>query len=170
MELSEAIEKRRSIRKYKKEVPSDDLIRKCVEAACFAPSAHNSQPWKFVVVKDKEKILALSKTQPWSAFLAGAPVVIVALAEESKSPRHWIEDLSCAIMLLMLKAAELGLGTCWNAVYSPEDQKREDYVRKILGIPSKYRVLANIGLGFPDEKPAKKKVKSFEEAVLEIKD
>ena len=167
MELSQAIEARRSIRKYKKEVPSDELIKKCIEAACFAPSAHNSQPWKFIVVKDEEKILALSKTQPYSAFLANAPVVIVALAEENKSPRHWVEDLSCAIMLLMLKAVELGLGTCWNAVYSPEDQKREEYVRKILGIPSKYRVLANIGLGFPDEKPAKKKVKSFEEAVLE---
>jgi nitroreductase len=166
MELSKAIEARRSIRKYKKEVPSDDLIKQCIEAACYAPSAQNSQPWKFVVVKDREKILALSKTQPYSAFLANAPVVIVALAEEEKSPRHWVEDLSCAIMLLMLKAAELGLGTCWNAVYSPGDQKKEEYVRKLLGIPSKYRVLANIGLGFPDEKPAKKKVKSFEEAVL----
>ena len=165
MELSEAIIARRSIRKYKREVPSDDLIKQCIEAACYAPSAKNSQPWKFVIVKDREKISALSKTQPYSAFLANAPVVIVALAEEEKSPRHWIEDLSCAIMLLMLKAAELGLGTCWNAVYSPENQKREEYVRKLLGIPEKYRVLANIGLGFPDEKPGKKKIKSFEEAV-----
>lgn len=166
MELSEVIEKRRSIRKYKKEIPSDELIRKCIEAACYAPSARNSQPWKFVVVKDREKILALSKTQPYSSFLANAPVVIVALAEEEKSPRHWVEDLSCAIMLLMLKATELGLGTCWNAVYSPEDQKREEYVRKVLGIPRKYRVLANIAVGFPDEKPEEKKIKSFEEAVL----
>jgi nitroreductase len=125
----------------------------------------NSQPWKFVVVKDREKILGLSKTQPYSAFLANAPVVIVALAEESKSPHHWVEDLSCAIMLFMLKATELGLGTCWNAVYSPENQKREEYVRKLLGIPSKYRVLANIGLGFPNERPGEKKIKSFEEAV-----
>jgi nitroreductase len=168
MEFSKVIEARRSIRKYKKEMPSDDLIKQCIEAACYAPSAQNSQPWKFVIVKDREKILALSKTQPYSAFLVNAPVVIVALAEEEKSPRHWVEDLSCAIMLLMLKAAELGLGTCWNAVYSPESQKREEYVRNLLGIPKKYRVLANIGLGFPDEKPGKKKVKSFEEAVLKL--
>jgi len=166
MEVSEAIEARRSIRKYKKEVPSDDLVRQCIEAACYAPSAHNSQPWKFFIVKEKEKIEALSKTQPYSAFLSNAPAVIVVLAEESKSPRHWVEDLSSAIMLLMLKAYSLGLGTCWNAVYQPEDQKREDYVRKVLKIPGKYRILANIGLGFPDEKPEKKKVKSFEEATL----
>jgi nitroreductase len=168
MEVSEAIETRRSIRKYRKEVPSDNLIKQCIEAACYAPSAHNSQPWKFVIVKEKEKIEALSKTQPYSAFLYNAPVVIVALAEEQKSPRHWVEDLSCAIMLLMLKAHGLGLGTCWNAVYSPENQKREDYVRKVLGISNKYRVLANVGLGFPDEKPGKKKVKDFEEATLNL--
>lgn len=166
MELSQAIETRRSVRRYRKEVPSDGLIKKCIEAACFAPSAHNSQPWKFAVVKEKEKIEALSETQIYSAFLSSAPVVIVALAEESKSSSHWIEDLSLAIMLLMLKAHELGLGTCWNAVYQPENQKREDYVRKILKIPNKYRVLANIGLGFPDEIREKKKVKNFEEAVL----
>lgn len=168
MELSEAIQTRRSVRKYKQEVPGDELIRECIEAACFAPSAHNSQPWKFVVVKDKEKIKALSKTQPYSAFLSSAPVVIVALAEESKSPRHWVEDLSCAIMLLMLKAHEFGLGTCWNAVYQPGSQEREDYVRQVLKIPKGYRVLANIGLGFPAEKPGKKRVKTFEEAVLSL--
>jgi len=166
MELSKAIETRRSIRKYKKEVPSDGLVRQCIEAACHAPSAHNSQPWNFVVVKEKDKIEALSKTQPYSAFLSNAPVVIVALAEEAKSPGHWVEDLSSSTMLLMLKAYELGLGTCWNAVYQPGNQKREDYVRKLLEIPEKYRVLANIGLGFPDEKPEKKKIKSFEEATI----
>lgn len=163
MELSEVLEKRRSIRKFKKEVPSDDLIKKCIEAACLAPSSRNSQPWKFIIVKDKEKIKELSKTQPYSSFLENAPVVIVALAEEDKSPRHWVEDVSCAVMLLMLKATELGLGTCWNAVYSPENQEREDYVRKVLKISKRYRVLANIALGFPDETPGKKKIKSFEE-------
>jgi len=166
MEISEAIETRRSIRKYKKDIPSDGLIRQCIEAACFAPSAHNSQPWKFIIIKEKEKIEALSETQFYSKFLSNAPVVIVALAEESKSSRHWVEDLSCAIMLLMLKARSLGLGTCWNAVYDPEDQKRENYVRKVLKIPDRYRVLANISLGFPDEKREKKNIKNFEEATL----
>jgi len=164
MELLKAIETRRSVRKYKKDVPSDELIRQCIEAACFAPSARNSQPWKFVVVKDREKIKALSETRIYSAFLLNAPVVIVALADEQKSPNFWMEDLSCAIMLLMLRAHSLGLGTCWNAIYHPQESKNEEYVRKVLGIPEKYRVLANIGLGFPDEKSGKKSVKSFEEA------
>jgi nitroreductase len=170
MELSKAIEVRRSVRRYKKDVFSDDIIRQCINAACHAPSAGNSQPWKFAVVKDRKRILELSKTQTYaSLFLSNAPIVIVALAEEDRSRSHWVEDVSNAVMLLMLKAAELGLGTCWNAVYSQDkrkDQKREDYVRKVLGVSEEFRVLANIGLGYPDEKPEKKIIKSYEEAVI----
>lgn len=167
MELDKAIATRRSIRKFKKQVPGMKLIKKCIEAACHAPSAHNRQPWKFAIVEDPEQIEKLSKTQQWSAFLAGAPIVIVVLADESISAgAHWIEDCSNATMLLLLKANELGLGACWNAVYSPENKKREEYVKKILGVKDKgLRVLCNIGIGFPDEKPSKKKIKSFDEAV-----
>jgi len=166
MQLDEAIRARRSIRKYKKEKPDMELIKKCIEAACWAPSAHNAQPWKFVIVTEKEKIRALSRTQKWSAFLVDAPCVIVVLADETKS-RHWIEDCSCAVMLLMLKASELGLGTCWNAVYMPENTAREEYVKKVLGIENKnLRVLCNIGIGWPAEKPKPKQIKSFDEVII----
>lgn len=166
MEFDKIIEKRRSIRKYKKEKPDIKIIKRCIEAACHAPSAHNMQTWKFAIVTDIKKIEELSKTQKWSAFLVEAPYVIVVLADGTKSS-HWFEDCSCAVMLLMLKAVDLGLGTCWNAVYSPENTKREEYVKNILGIKNKnLRVLCSIGIGWPDEKPAAKKVKSFDEVVL----
>jgi nitroreductase len=164
MDALDLIKTRRSVRKYKSEMPSDDQMKKCIEAACSAPSAHNSQPWKFVVVKDRESIEKLARTQTHSRFLLTAPVVIVALGDEAKSPGHWIEDCSCAIMLLMLEASSLGLGTCWNAVYDSESTDREEYVRSVLKIPKKYRVIANIGLGYPDEKPWDKKIMSFSEA------
>jgi nitroreductase len=161
MDFSDLIRKRRSIRKYKKEMPEMDLIKQCIEAACNAPSAHNSQPWEFIIVKNKEKILQLGETQRHSQFLKNAPMAVVVLAEEGVSS-HFVEDCSCAIMLLMLKAAELGLGTCWNAVYG--DEKREEYVRNVLGLPEKYRVICNIAVGYPDEEPDKKETKSFSEA------
>ncbi len=164
-DIFEIIKTRRSIRKYKKEMPDEKLIKKCIEAACYAPSSKNSQPWTFVLVKDRGKIEELSKTQPYSKFLESAPFVVVALADEGKS-NHWLEDCSCAIMLLSLEAHSLGLGTCWNAVYHPEIKEREDYVRKVLNIDKKFRVIANIGIGYPDEEPSHKKVKSSEEAIL----
>jgi nitroreductase len=156
--------KRRSIRNFEKRIPEISLIKKCIITANHAPSSHNSQPWKFIVVKDKQTIEKLSKTQIYSNFLKNAPMVIVALSDEKKSPNHFVEDCSCAIMLLMLQAAELGLGTCWNAVYQPGNQRREDYVRGILKIPKNYRVIANIAIGYPAEKPGKKEIKGFEEA------
>jgi len=166
-DIFEIIKTRRSIRKYKKEIPSEEMIKRCIEAACHAPSSKDSQPWSFVLVKDKEKIKELSKTQPYSKFLEKAPLVIVALTDENKS-NHWLEDCSCAIMLLLLEAHSLGLGACWNAVYLPGNQEREDYVRKVLNIAKNYRVIANIGLGYPDEKPLPKMIKSLKEAILKV--
>ncbi|PIQ94557.1 MAG: NAD(P)H nitroreductase [Nitrospirae bacterium CG_4_10_14_0_8_um_filter_41_23] len=166
-DIFEIIKTRRSIRRYKKEIPDEVLIRRCIEAACYAPSSKDSQPWSFVLVKDRDKIKELSKTQPYSKFLENAPYVIVALADEGKS-NHWLEDCSCAIMLLLLEAHSLGLGTCWNAVYHPEIQEREDYVRKVLDIDRRYRVIANIGIGYPDEEPLPKKVKSSREIILKV--
>ena len=160
MELDDAIKKRRSVRVYSERIPPVELIKKCIEAACQAPSAHNSQPWKFFIVTNKEKIEKLSRIQKYSTFLKNAPVVITVASQESA---HFLEDCSCAIMLLMLKATELGLGTCWNAVYHPDTIEREEYVKEVLGV-SDYRIVANIGIGYPAEEPEEKRVKDFEEA------
>lgn len=166
-DIFETIKTRRSIRKYKKEIPDKGLIKRCIEAACYAPSSKDSQPWSFVLVKDRDKIKELSRTQPYSRFLENAPIVIVALADDGKG-NHWLEDCSCAIMLLLLEAHSLGLSACWNAVYHPDIQEREAYVRKVLNIDKRYRVIANIGIGYPDEKPLPKKVKSSKEVILKV--
>ncbi len=165
-DIFDIIKTRRSIRRFKKEIPDEVLIRRCIEAACYAPSSKNSQPWSFVIVKDREKISYLSRTQPYAEFLQHAPIVIVVLADEKRSPNHWIEDCSCATMLLMLEAHSLGLGTCWCAVYLPDTQKRENYVRKVLDISDKFRVVAMIGIGYPDEEPESKTIRSFHDIVL----
>lgn len=161
MELSEAIKKRRSIRAYKKEAPDISLIKQCIEAACNAPSAHNSQPWHFIIVKDPEKRKALSEIPGHADFLADAAYAVTVLAEEEKSPRHFVMDCSAAVMLFLLKAAELGLATCWT---DASDKEREDYVRKVLNLHEKYRVLCNIAVGYPDEQPREKSVMSFDQA------
>lgn len=120
-----------------------------------------------MIVKDRGRIMEISKTQTYSRFLEHAPYVVVALAEEDKSS-HWLEDCSCAIMLLLLEAHSLGLGACWNAVYLPESQEREDYVRRILNIPERFRVIANIGIGYPEEKASPKRVKSPQEVIFKV--
>lgn len=161
MELDEAIKNRRSIRAYKKDEPDISLIKQCVEAACNAPSAHNSQPWHFIIVKDAEKRKELAKTHGHTEFLAEAPFVVTVLAEEAKSPRHFVMDCSAAVMLFLLKAAELGLAACWTDAHGEE---REDHVKKVLELPDKYRVLCNIAVGYADEQPRNKQIMTFDQA------
>ena len=69
MEFYEAIRSRRSIRKYRPDMVSDQVIRKIVEAACWAPSSSNSQPWEFVVVRDRSMLERLSRTHVYAGLL-----------------------------------------------------------------------------------------------------
>lgn len=158
MEVFEAIKTRRSIRHFlNKSIPKEDL-NVITEAGLYAPSAHGTNPFEFIIVTEKNSINALSKTQKWSAFLKNSSAVIVILADESKSQRHFLEDSSAAIQNILLAARAKGLGACWNAVFSPTETKREEYVRKTLHIPEKYRVIANIGLGFTEKDQKEKDI------------
>ncbi len=143
-------------------MPPIEMIKKCIEAACYAPSAHNAQPWRFLIINKKDIIGKLSETHIYSRFLKEAPAAIVVLGDREKSPAHYLEGCSCAIMLLMLQAAELGLGTCWGAIHG--NPEREAHVRKFLDIPDNYSVVCLIGVGYPDIELGEKKVKSFDEA------
>jgi len=163
MEMLEHFKKRRSIRKFLSKPMEDEKIKKLIEAAIFSPSSKNSQPLKFFVVKNKELIEELSKARGHANFLKNAPLAIVVTVDETLSTEHFIEDASIAAFAILLEASDLGLGACWSAIYFPDNQAREDYVRDILRIPKKCRVICNIGIGYPDEKPEKKIVKKFED-------
>ena len=77
----EAIEQRRSIRKFKREPVPDEIIMSLLEAARLAPSGSNAQPWRFKVVKDKETKFKLSQAAYNQLFIADAPVVLVCCAD-----------------------------------------------------------------------------------------
>ena len=79
----EAIEKRRSIRKFKDKNVLDEHIMELIEAARLAPSGCNAQPWRFKIVKDKEARLKLAEAAHNQSFIAKAPVVIVCCADIS---------------------------------------------------------------------------------------
>jgi nitroreductase len=155
MEFEKVIEKRRSIRKYKDTpVPKEQLI-KILEAARIAPSASHRQPWHFIVVEDKEKIRKLAKSK-W----AEAPVMIVGLADTEASPNWCSNDLGIAIEHMVLEATNLGLGTCWMG-----QTGREDLIRELLDIPDKFRPVAVVPIGVPDETPSPKERKSLDDIV-----
>lgn len=156
MKFEEVLEKRRSIRRYKDTPVPREKILKILEAARIAPSAGHRQPWHFVVVEDKETIKKLAK----SGWAAGAPVMIVGLADQEASPSWCVNDLGIALEHIVLAATNLGLGTCWMG-----QTGREELVRSLLGIPDKFKVVAVIPVGVPDETPAPKERKSLDAIV-----
>ncbi len=147
MDVLEAIRDRRSIRRYHtKDVPDEKLMQ-VLEAGRCAPSAHNSQPRKFIVVRDEKVRRELAQIATYGSFLAEAPVAIAVVIDPSSS-NHPVEDGAAATQNMLLAAYALGLGSCWIGAYG---SGYEDRARRILGIPNGKRLLSLISVGYPDE-------------------
>jgi len=157
VEVFEAIKTRRSIRRFKSEnIPDEDLM-KVLEAATWAPSAGNLQPWEFIIVRGndlKRKVASAAYGQMW---IAEAPVVIIVCANIPRTSRYYgergrtlycIQDTAAAIQNMLLAAHALGYGTCWVGAFS------EHEVRRVLEIPEHVRPVAIIPIGKPAEKPS----------------
>jgi nitroreductase len=151
MEFSDVIKTRTSIRDYSDKEVEDEKIKYVLECARWAPSWVNKQCWRFIVVRDKETIIALSKTSIINRWLKHVPVIIVACGDpESSGTNNDIEyytvDVAIATENLILAATDVGLGTCWIASF---DEKK---VKEILGIPNRIKVVTLTPLGYPAEK------------------
>jgi len=153
MDVLDAIFNRRSVRSYKSDPIPEDVMQKLLEVLRAAPSAANKQPWKFIVVTNKDLRNKLVTDCRGQKFLAQAPVVIVGCGIPGiawkgmggDSGRDAIDvDLAIAIDHLTLAAVSFGLGTCWIGAF------QEDLVKKTLNIPHKYRVVALTPLGYPE--------------------
>lgn len=161
MNVLEAIQTRRSIRKYKDEPIPDLDLKKILEAARIAPSAGNKQPWRFVVVKGEDKRRKLGEIAHGQKWISDAGVIVAALAMDPKDPsvyERWVErDVMTAVEHMVLAAWELGYGTCWIGAFS------EDEVKELLGVPDEMTVVNLLPIGVPDMEPRDRGRKDFEE-------
>lgn len=156
MDVLEAIKGRRSIRAFKSEDVPPEIVEKLIDAARWAPSAGNIQPWEFIIVRNPEIKRNLAKAALNQSFIEEAPVVIVVCADEIRSSQGYgvrgktlycIQDTAAATQNIHLAAYSLGLGTCWVGAFNEEE------ARKILEIPQGVRPVAIIPVGYPAEKP-----------------
>ena len=112
-----------SIRRYQDRPVEKDKIEEILRAAMQAPSAANQQPWEFYVVTSKEKLEALSKTSPYAAMTAKAPVAIVSVyRKDCNLPSYAEIDMSIAMENLWLEADALGLGGVWLGMAPIEER------------------------------------------------
>jgi nitroreductase len=157
MDVIETIRARRSVRKYRPETIPDDKLRIIFEAARLAPSAGNRQPWRFVVVRARNRKESLAEAANNQAFLKDAGAIIVAVGDAEVSARWYDRDPMIALEHIVLTATSLGYGTCWIGAFS------EEAVKKLLKIPEKMKVVALLPIGVPAETPAPRTRKELSE-------
>jgi nitroreductase len=163
MDLIEGLKTRRSVRSYQDRKVPDTVIEALLETARWAPSAVNNQPWRFCVIKDKERKAKLrgglrDALIPSSKHILEAPVVLVAWYTPALFFKKFqVSDVSNAIMHVLLAAHAHGLGTCWIGWFS------EDRVKKVAALPKKASVVALITVGYPEDVPEPKERKSVKD-------
>jgi nitroreductase len=161
MELYEGLLTRRSVRLFDpdKKVSRQDL-NDILRAACYAPSAHNLQPWEFVVIEDDEKKAGFRSVQPWTSFAKNASYVIVvcgdtnqAFHREKEDERWDYADIDCALATqnLLLACHAKGIGACFCGA-SPMPMVIEG-VKRYLNLPENIRPVAIVPIGYPLETP-----------------
>lgn len=176
MIFNELIHSRQSVRRYSDKPVEIEKLNQCLEAARLAPSASNSQPWKFIIV-DQEPLrtevakATFSDIKLINKFTLQAPVMVVIVIEKAKlitrlamlvKKKEWpLIDVGITAEHFCLQATELGLGTCMIGWFE------EDKIKKLLHIPSEKSIGLIISLGYPTEGyPQRTKIrKTLEEIV-----
>jgi nitroreductase len=172
MDFDEVVVKRRSIRKFKEDSVSESVLLRLLEAGRWAPSAGNSQPWRFVVITDvdvKKRIASVCtefSKRAWSQFsserakylaarggswdksrMVKIPVLVAVCYAILERVREELVLGSAwaAIENMLLAARSEGLGSCIYTFYDLEEERK---IRLILGVPEGFRIAAIIELGY----------------------
>jgi nitroreductase len=170
------VSKRQSVRKYTDKPVEEEKLQRCLEAARLAPSASNSQPWKFVVVNDPELVRQVGKETigplaSFNNFVPTAPVIVALVIEKMKvltqigasiqDREYPLIDIGIAAEHFCLQAAAEGLGTCMLGWFN------EKPIKELLKVPKDKRIGLLITLGYaPEDYKLRQKIrKPAEEAI-----
>ena len=149
-----AIFKRKSIRKFLDKEIEDEKIERLLKAGMQAPSAINSQPWEFIVVKDKEGIEKIENMSMYSKPAKTSTCCIITLFNNDYTDRFdnykWVQqDMGACTQNILLQAVEEGLGAVWLGTYP--DMERVNYLKEHFNIPENVYPYSVIVLGYPTE-------------------
>ncbi|MGA1823113.1 MAG: nitroreductase family protein [bacterium] len=149
MDAIEAIKTRRSIRRYTSQGIDRSIIKQIIEAGTYAPSGLNNQPWRFVIVEDKNSIDTVSSNTKYAHIIKEAPAIIAVYLDKAKSYNYVkdVQAIGACIQNMLLASHSYGLGSCWLG----EILNKADGVNKILNVPEEYELMAVITIGHPAE-------------------
>lgn len=175
MELKEAIEKRRSIRKFLNQDVPDEILLDLIDCARLAPSGHNRQPWKFQIIRgDKKNLIADTlikkmshvegSTAPHTAgVIKEAPILLIVylLEEDKENYLYDVLSIGAAVEHILLRATDLDLGGLWIG----NTQYIEEELKEILN--TNLRVISTVAIGYKAQDPHARPRKLLEEILIE---
>jgi len=157
MEAYEALMTRRSIRKFEDKPIDENTLKDILDAAMSAPSAHNRQPWEFVIIDDKKILDEIPKLNQYADMCRESPLSILVCGdfEKENSEGFLVQDCSAAIENILLAAHAKGIGSVWTGMHPKKN--RIDGLREMLSLPPHILPIGLIVLGYPAEKKGKEK-------------
>ena len=150
--LVQAIMTRSSVRAFLDKPVSDETIELLLKAAMAAPSAKNSQPWAFIVIKKRELLEKLGASLPNAKMTATAPAAVVICGDLGKAlpgeaREYWIQDAAAATENFLLAVHALGLGAVWTGVHPISERIR--ILKDALKLPEGIEPFCLIPFGWP---------------------
>lgn len=166
MKIKNIIQSRRSIRKFTQEPVDESLINEILETGRWAPSGLNNQPWRFIVVRNKEIKEKISNCTKYKRIICDAQVLIIVFLDNDAGYNRTkdVQAIGACIQNMLLMCHSLNLGACWLG----EILNRREDVEKLLEVPSSYELMAVLAIGYPNEKGSSSRKKLTELVVKRI--
>ena len=143
MDVIEAIRTKRAVRVFQDRPLPDEVLTAILNAGRRAQSSKNSQPWHFVVVRERATLVALSKLGTYAGHLAGAALAEVIVTPDPAERWSIMFDAGQSAAYMQLAAWDLGVASCPATIYEP------DQAEALLGIPPEWHVHAALSFGYP---------------------
>ena len=141
MDVFQCIRTRRTVREFTADPVPDSTIRRILQAARWAPSSSNTQPWHFIVVREPDTIAELGRICTQGVFIGQAPVAVAVVMENARRPQL---DAGRALQQMELVAWSEGLGTCFVGIRG----EQQDAVKTLLGIPEELELITVLPFGY----------------------
>ncbi|MBI2328889.1 MAG: nitroreductase family protein [Chloroflexi bacterium] len=168
MEAIEALRTRRSCKDFAATPVTKETLLKLIDVARHSPSGANKNPWRFILITERQALDRLSQIARTCTWLSSAPAGISVAVNPSAS-RYWLEDCSIAAYSICLAATAQGLGAGWAAMHqsdsAEESARRQQRLREVLSLPDQLYIPMVLGLGYPKSAPAERKYPSVDEIV-----
>ena len=142
MNVSDAIRLKRVVRKFQDIPLPEGVVQSILNAGRRSPSSKNTQSWRFIAIRDKDNLKALSQCGEWAGHIAGAALCVAILTPEPTEKFQTLFDAGQAAAFMQLAAWELGVGSCPASIYETEK------AREILGFPAEWHLRIGLSFGY----------------------